>query len=130
MTRTEIMALDSHALDVAVAEMVMGWKLWRSPVAKTKKPDCWSTKSRRSPTIMIRGWKPSRDHNQVREVLAEIEKRGLEDKFCVNLGFLLMCESNGYPKTWRIQWQLLTANPKLICRAALLALSDGAGEGT
>lgn len=52
-----------RALDWLVTEKVLGWKPWVSGVQPrgSTKPDCWATKSRRSPSYRIADWQPSRD---------------------------------------------------------------------
>lgn len=111
--------LTGRALDAAVAERVMGWRV---------QPNAWDSRScdERTPRYDygvveadrgVRGGVPrfSTSHDAVATVRAEIERRGLEPKFVRQLIAMV-----GYSD--RTTWRILNASPEQQSRAALKAV--------
>ena len=118
--------LTGRALDAAVAERVMGWRV---------QPNAWDSRScdERTPRYDygvveadrgVRGGVPrfSTSHDAVATVRAEIERRGLRGHFVYALakqfGFSFEIE----PFDEIAVWIFLNATPEQQCRAALAAV--------
>lgn len=125
-------------LDALVAEKVMGFKLWRSPVqSRFGKPDCWvNTKRRGSPSITIEGFQPSREMGYMMWVVERLEKAG----WWLKLTRCHYYTPDGEGDGWAVEFRLIEsyrprvevgygATPCLaICLAALQAVGVGGGS--
>lgn len=110
MTREEIMALDGRELDAAVSEHVMGYKV---ALVTHWVFGQWKIVDGTGATKLMPSY--STDRNAAAKAVEEIERRGLEDDvewaLKTRLGIKLFM-------------QALTASPKSICQAALLAVME------
>lgn len=120
MTRDEILALDGRKLDAAVAEKVMGLRLYR---VGSRRPLCLD-----NPKGTLRPVpRYSSDANAARLVLAEVEKWGNEYALVRALRVVEPSLPNVGLEYGEIQvWQVLRLTPKQLCQAALLACMEGA----
>lgn len=68
----------------------------------------------------------STDHNAAAQVLAEIEKRGLQIRFCECLSDTVTRDlpSPKVPRGYEHDWYIAKATPSQICRAALLSIGE------
>ena len=102
--------LQGRALDAAVAERVMGWTLdenyWQQP------DEC---------QLYVDDWSPCYDYGDVKQVRAEIERRGLVREFVLCLSQQVDSIEFGC-NCWDCLWRILNATPEQQCRAALKAV--------
>jgi hypothetical protein len=112
-------------LDTLVAEKVMGWTKWRSPVVPrgSAEPDCWLTNDRTSPTFKIAHWSPSTDIACAWQVVERMRDRGfaleLHYEFGCSIQWVADFSNDGWSSTGE---QLGDTAPLAICRAALAAV--------
>ena len=127
MTRDEIMKLKGWELDIVIAEKAMRWTC---VMASDFSDDGYSFKLWTSPDGKSNNSVPSysTDRNAAALVLAEIERRGKIKLFCDALW-----DMRGMDAALSVRdemWVTITASPRDICRAALLAVhSDGDANG-
>lgn len=104
-------------LDALIAERVMGWCAWRSPLVPrgVTQPDCWQTGERNRPAVRMSGWSPSTniaDAWKVFDVLG-----GHVTIHTINGGWA--CRINDWMRT-----HCWAETPALaICRSALAAVA-------
>ncbi len=123
LTREQIESMNpGAAMDAYIAEFVMGWKPWVSPMVPrgSKVPDCWQTGSRKRPTVRIDGWRPSREIPSAWDVAESLRDGGD-----------IHIESVVYGTGWKVstcfvrgawdKWAYGPTFPLAICRAALLS---------
>ncbi len=122
MTRDEIMGLSGRKFNLKMAEFVgLKPRMVRSPKfsgAFATKQDGWIAPDG---TIYLKLPDFENDHNAVRLVLAEVERRGQHVTFVGVLEDIIWPEPVGIDEVG-VAWGLLNAAPRQICQSALLAV--------
>jgi hypothetical protein len=115
----DIDALTDRELDALVAAKVMGWERAEAGPAGLFSGDPWTGQDG-----MLRGLPEySTDANRVREVEAEIERRGLELPYVDILVKIVLPTAENYRDLMRMGvFALITATPEQRCRAAYRAV--------
>jgi hypothetical protein len=126
LTREQVLTLPvGRDLDVLVAEHIMGWKPWRSPVARLlDEPDCWETDDPECPSVRRSGWCPSADIAAAWDVVRKMRSGGrtflLGDR--VGGGVVASFSRGTVDRNFKADG---STDEEAICRAALLAVTEG-----